>query len=232
MNDAWERLIVERDKILKKAPNGKKALVIRLGGFGDLIMITPLLKQLKKDDYYIVFNGQGIAMQVLVLNPNIDARIKQERNEIDPKELDVFWKELGEGFDSVINLSGTIEGHLLKPEGSGEFNWSKEKRHAECNLNYIDYTMECGGYPELKGLMPELHFSVNEHKWAKQFRNAHKDKFIVLWSLAGSGFHKIYPYTEYVSCEFLDKHKDTVVLTVGEDICKILEWNHPRTKCL
>lgn len=220
------RYIKLKDKILKQA-RGKTALVIRLGAIGDLIMITHVLRQLKKDGYYVVLNCHRKS-SVVTLNPNIDALILQKAKEIPLEHLGDYWKELSKGFDKVVNLSGSIEEALLKREGTLEFALPKEIRHNLCNKNYMDHTMELAGYDK-KGVMPELYFSKKEHEWARKTMDKLKGKFVILWSLSGSSFHKIWPYTEQTACEFLDARPDVHVITVGDDLCKLLEWEHPRT---
>jgi len=222
-----ERLMRLRDKILKRANGQKTVLVTRYGAIGDLIMLTPVIKQLKEDGYYVVMNTHENTIP-LTCNPNIDAYIKQKTDEVPNEKLDGYWKELGVGFDKVLNFSGSIEDALLKAEGKPEFHLPKSIRHETCNKNYQDHTMELAGY-DIKGKLPELYFSKEEHKWAKKLRDKYSDKFIVLVSMSGSAYHKIYPFMENVATEFLDKYKDTLVITVGDFISKILEWEHPRT---
>jgi len=227
INEVAGRLLREKDKALKKSGSRKTALLIRYGAIGDLIMITPVLRKLKKEGYFVVVNTHKDSAP-LTCNPNIDVNIRQKVNEVPNEMLNDYWEELGKGFDKVINLSESIEGALLKPEGSIKFSWPKEIRHEECNKNYMDYTMQKAGYED-KGMLPELYFSKAEHKWAENFMAKHRDKFVVLISLSGSAFHKVYPFMENVITEFLDTYTDTLAITVGADVDRMLEWEHPRT---
>jgi ADP-heptose:LPS heptosyltransferase len=212
----------------------KEALVIRYGALGDTVWVTPVLSQLKKDGYYVVMNCTEKAAQVLKNNPNIDEYIiHHEYKDIPYEELECYWHMMGRNFEKVINLTKSCEGHLIKVEGSKEFRWSKERRHAECNYNFQDRVMEMAGYPDKKGLLPELYFSDIEESLAQTFVNAHKDKFVIVWSMSGSGFHKTYPWAEYVAGELAMQFGDIEIITVGDDDCKILEWQNPKTinKC-
>lgn len=200
----------------------KKALVIRLGAFGDLVFMTPLLRLLKEDGYYVAVNvKKKQADAVLKNNPYIDEFIYHDLN-IKLEDLDAHWHKIAKGFDKVINLTGSIEEYLLKKEGTPEFHWSLEKRHGFCNINYYDHTLEGSGYP-VKGLNGELYFTPSEVQYARQIRNRFKDKFVVLWSLSGSSFHKTYPYTEKVINTLVKYHKDIVVITVGDEYCEFFE---------
>lgn len=218
----------------RKKQTDREALVIRYGALGDATLVTPILRQLKKEGYWVVMNCSDYSAQVYKNNPNIDEYlIHHTSTDVPYEELTNYWETIGKDFEKVINLTQSIEGVLVKCEGSEEYFWPHEKRHKECDINYQDRTMECAGYPELKGEMPELFFSEIEEHLAKNFRNSHRDTFVVLWSLSGSGFYKTYPWAEYVANEFLVTHKDAKIITVGDELCRILEWTNPMTinKC-
>ncbi len=212
----------------------KEALVIRYGALGDTCWVTPVLSQLKKEGYYVVMNVTAKGAEVLKNNPNIDEFIiHMEHSDIPYEELEYYWSVLGRSFDKVINLTKSCEGHLIKVEGSREAGWSKEMRHAECNYNFQDRQMELAGYPDIKGCLPELYFTKIEEALAETFVSAHKDKFVIVWSMSGSGFHKTYPWSEYIAGELCTQFKDIEIITVGNDDCKMLEWQNPQTinKC-
>ena len=218
----------------RKKRTEKEVLVIRYGALGDTMWITPVLSQLKSDGYYVVVNITARGAEILKNNPNVDEFIiHTDHSFIAYEELEEYWHRLGRGFDKVVNLTKSCEGHLVKVEGSHEANWSKEMRHAECNYNFQDRVMELAGYPDKKGCIPELYFSDIEEALAETFINAHKDKFVILWSLSGSGFHKTYPWSEYIAGELCNQFQDIEIITVGDDDCKILEWQNPHTinKC-
>lgn len=212
---------------VRKGP--KEALVMRYGAIGDMVMITPVVRQLKKDGYHIVLNCSEYATQVLKENPYIDEFIVQQKDVIPNDMLDEYWAEISKGFDKVVNLTGTIEQDLLKVQGKEEFNWSHKKRKKECNKNYIDYTMQKAGY-DLKGESTELFFTEQEEQLAKIFLENHKGKFLIVWAMSGSAMHKAYPWSEYIAGTICQKYgDDTLIVTVGDDIARMLEWNLPNT---
>lgn len=215
----------------RKKKTDKEVLVIRYGALGDAIWVTPILKQLKKDGYYVVMNCTDYSAQVYKNNPNIDEFIIHHRGtDIPYNDLPHYWEQISKHFEKVINLTQSVEGVLVKCEGSDEYDWPHEKRHAECNVNYQDRTMEIAGYPNMKGCLPELHFTDIEEQLARNFSDFHKDKFTILWGMSGSAFNKTYPWAEYVANEFLHTHQhDTEMITVGDEECRILEWQHPNT---
>jgi len=214
----------------REKKTNKECLIIRYGALGDALWTTPVLRQLKKEGYYVVYNCTDYSAQVLRENPNIDEFLIQERGAIPDNELEDYWAEISKGFDRVINFTRSVEGALLVREGEDAFNWSHNKRHTECNVNYMDRTMEVAGYPKLKGQSPELFFSKDEEALAQMFKANLKDKFVILWSLAGSAFHKAYPWSPYVAGELKQKHgDDIVIITVGDEMSKVIEWSMPNT---
>lgn len=214
----------------RKRKTMKECLIIRYGALGDAVFATTILPLLKKEGYRITYNCTEYSAQVLRENPYIDQFFFQGRDVIPNEDLGPYWEEIGQSFDKVINLSQSIEGSLLKIEGSDAFNWPHKRRHRECNINYIDNTMRIAGYPDKKGLLPELHFSDTEEYLAGIFREKYKDKFVIEISLSGSSFHKTYPWMPYVADEIHKNHDDVIIVTVGDYLCKLLEnWQHPNT---
>jgi len=203
-------------------------LVIRYGGIGDMIFITPLLKRLKADGNRVIVNTNVQGQTILKNNPNVDGFIVQERDSIPNAELDPYWDALRRGFRRVINLSGSIEGALLKVEGTPDFKMPREERLATCTANYMDHTMALGGYPDAVGELPELHFTEPEHFMARYFRGKHERHFVLMWSLSGSSMHKAYPYWENVARALLETCPAMVIMTVGDYACRLLEFDHPR----
>ena len=99
------------------------------------------------------------------------------------------------------------------------------------SINYYDRTMELSGFPEIKGQVGELFFTHGEiyraeslvAKWRKH------NRFVVIWSMSGSSFHKAYPYWATAAVEFCRKHKDAYIYTVGDAVSSLMEiTDHPQ----
>lgn len=209
----------------------KTVLVVRLGAFGDLVMITPVLRKLKEEGYHVTVNvKKNQSDAILKNNPHIDKFIYHDPD-MPSSEFFEHWKEMAKDYDKYINLSGSIEEYLLKKQGTPEFDWSWEKRHGFCNINYYDHTLEGSGYSDT-GQNGELFFSQTEISQGRAFKKKYRDKFIILWSLSGSSYHKAYPYTEYVMQALLAMHKDVMILAVGDLLCDVFSPGliHPRIK--
>ena len=209
-----------------------KACIARYGALGDMIMITPVIKQLALDGYDVTLNVSTYGEAVFENNPYISNIVLQERNLIPNgaglAELDPYWAEWSAYYDKYINLSGSVEQSLLKIEGRRDFYWPKSLRNAECaTKNYFDHTMKCAGYPDVIGTRGEIFLSKDELEWARKVRGQYDGKFVIAWNLRGSSDHKIYPMAETVAYEFgKDKH-DVAVLTVGNENEKYLDFELP-----
>jgi hypothetical protein len=225
--------------ILKKVRGGRgiatarpraarRACVCRFGALGDMIMATPLIKALHLDGFEVTVVTTPYAAPVLDHNPYVSNLIIQERDAIPNQELGAYWKEWSGDYDRYVNLSESIEGALLKLEGRAEFYTHKDWRHARCNRNYFDFTMQLGGFPGTTGTRGELFFSNAELRECQKFRDRYRDKFLVLWAMNGSSHHKMYAFMEPVLNDWLEAHRDAVVVTVGDELARLMEPEHPQ----
>ena len=198
-----------------------KALVIRLGAYGDMLIITPVLKRLKELGYYVVLNTNKRGKEALQENPNVDEIILHDENmQID--NLPDHWKKLKEEIkpDKFINFSESLECNVALHPIQPQYNYTKKERIALCNRNYYDETEK---WAKLEGCqkLPELFFLPSELEEARKHIRA--GKFNILWQLSGSGHQKVYPWSDYVIGEVLKNHKDIHFLTTGEEKCQLLE---------
>lgn len=204
-----------------------RILITRLGAIGDMIMVTPLLRLLKEDGNHITLNCKKYSKAVLKHNPYIDEFVIHD-DSVPMDKLDAHLEDLARGYDRHINLTASIENGLLVTQAQEEFDWDKARRHEKCNRNYYDEMLVLGGVDE-RGLNGELYFCPVEKMRAREEIKKYKNKFVVLWSLSGSSYHKSWPMAENAARAFLDANEDVVIITVGDDVCRLLEWEHPRT---
>ena len=197
-------------------------------------MATILLPALKAEGYHITAHVNKGGAEVIKHDPRVDKIVLHETNSIDIEQLGDYWELLSHHFDKFINLSGSIEDNLLIPAGSPKWRaWNKATRQANCDRNYYDETISWAGYDADNwsfGKNPVLHFTKAEHSWARRFRKKYKKKFIIMWALSGSSLHKSYPYTEYILRELLYEYEDIMVIFVGDMVCELLQFSHPRVK--
>lgn len=211
----------------KKPPfTGKKALVIRYGGIGDVIFATPIFRLLKEDGYHVTYNCNPSGKEITENNPYIDEYIVQERDEVkNDGSLNPYWRGLEKYYDRVINLSGSCEDAMLFGEEQEEWGWTDEKRREKVgHLNYYDMALERA---DMRGRIErprgELFLSEEEELNAKLMRESFDGRFVIVWSLAGSGPHKTFPFAPHAMHEFVGRHPETLVITVGGYNERLLE---------
>jgi ADP-heptose:LPS heptosyltransferase len=168
-------------------------------------------------------------MEVLKNNPYISGW-KNHDETVPIEELEEHWKKQCDGFDLAVNLTGTVENSLLFAYPQPEWFWTMKKRRDFVNGgNYLISQIKRAGY-DINGKfpLPEVYFSKNEEKKVRSWRRKHRNKFKIVWALSGSSIHKAYRYFEQVARAFLARHKDAVLFTVGDYVCKLLTFKHPR----
>lgn len=203
----------------------KKALVIRCGAYGDMVIVSPLFKYLKEQGYYVICHTGKRGLEVLKGNPYIDEYIEYKKEGMKNDNCDKEWEALEKEInpDWCVNFAESIEVNISTHPKSALYNYPKNEQHPRVKKNFYDATMEWAGMPEKTGLRPTLFFGEDEIRQVKGF--IREDSFNIVWALAGSGHNKAYPWSDYVIGELLKNHKDVHVITIGDEKCKILEYN-------
>lgn len=213
-----------------------RILIIRYGAWGDCVIISPLLRYLKKQGHEIVLETSSTGMKVLQHNPNIDKFIEYEANSVPDEKLEEHWEALRKEneCEKFINLCESIERSLSLRPTEPEYFYPKEERRALCDKNFYAHTFEFAykqaGEPvfgncelEDEDFLPELFFTEEEETNMRNFFAHDKRAFWILWGLSGSGNNKTYPYTDYVIKDLLQKFPNVKIVTVGDELCQMLE---------
>lgn len=225
----------------------KTVCVVRYGGFGDQIMASNILPELKRQGYHVTFNTTPKGRAILENDPHIDDWIIQEDNEVPNHLLSEYWKEMATRFDRFINLSESVEGTLLALPGRANHGWPDNLRRTHLNKNYLEWTSALAGLP----YHSEARFyptADEKTKAIEYLRGLRAERlpadsplgliappvFSVLWVLSGSSVHKFYPWQDSVIAKVLLEMPEATVIFNGDYACQILEagWeNEPRVKC-
>lgn len=88
--------------------------------------------------------------------------------------------------------------------------------------------MKLGGYPDRKGMRPHLYFSKAERKAAAWVRSKYEGKFLILWALKGSSYHKQYPLLRSTLSKWLGEHPRAYALLAGAEGDRALAFEHPQ----
>lgn len=225
----------------------KTVCVVRYGGFGDQIMASNILPELKRQGYHVTFNTTPKGKSILEHDPHIDAWIVQAEDEVPNEQLGEHWKEMAKGYDKFVNLSESIEGTLLAVPGRVNHGWPVNLRRTHLNKNYLEWTSELAEVPyhsEAK-FYPAPEEKAKAAAYLSSLRAARVPAdaplglitppvFSILWVLSGSSQHKFYPWQDSVIAKVLLEMPEADVIFNGDYACQILEagWeNEPRVHC-
>lgn len=213
----------------------KKAYLVRYGAYGDHINTTCVVKALDLEEWHITYEYNYKGAQIHTHNPRIDEHVVFEPSEIKSREEMAAWCKRLDGlkneYDLVCNFSNSLERSLIAPESSPEYFWPlRERRAKNTHTNYYDQSMVWSGLTDKKymGQSGELFFSHDEHEHVRRQVWPYRYKFLILWALRGTMYQKaMYPIAADICNAFLDRHKDAVIITTGDDFCKKWEWEYP-----
>lgn len=165
----------------------KRALVIRYGAHGDAIQASSLFPALKERGYKVAVDTTPPGEEVLRHDPHIDMLMVSSGDAVNAKHIEAR----SHGFDKVILLNEATEGALLKSPDRLDYYWPDSLRRFVCAFNYVEFLH----------LVAELPFTENRQRFyatpdesvaAQQFKARIRAPLIV-WVLAGSAQHKIWP---------------------------------------
>jgi len=210
----------------------KRAAVCRYGAFGDSIQASSILPGLKEQGYHITFYCTPRAQEVIQHDPHVDEWYIQDTDQVPNGALPEFWAWEAKKYDKFINLSESVEGTLLALPGRTNHSWPINLRRKYMDTNYFEFAHDMAGVP----LPPRPMFYATdaEKMWAKKERAAIGGDVLIMYSLAGSSVHKVWPHQDSFFARILLKYKDARIVTVGDEMSQMLEigWEkEPRVVC-
>lgn len=205
-------------------------MVIRYGAYGDNIQASSVIKRLKEEGYYVIVQTSYRGKDIYQNNPNIDRLEEIPSNSLTGETQAMYWGRLAKLYKKFVNLSGIVEQLLLKIKHQPGYDMPAGIRRQICNFNYLDMMHIEAGYDDWGGYKPEMFFSAAEEIWAEKTLKPFKDKFVVLWSWHGSGWNKRYPWGQLVQETFCKQHPDAIIITVGDELCRLLDYDNPQVK--
>jgi ADP-heptose:LPS heptosyltransferase len=214
-----------------KQKPAKTACCVRFGGFGDMVMAAVIFPQLKAQGFHVTVMTTPKGQDVIRHDPHVDDWYIVDTDQVPNNELTAFWAEQATRFDRFVNLSESIEGHLLAIPGRANHAWPHAVRKKRLNLNYHEWTAELAGV-EFK---PATLFWPTDEEMEAARARIEPGCFSVLWALAGSSIHKFTPHQDAVIARMLLDMPQVRIYLVGDLACQLLEqgWEEePRVVCL
>ena len=211
----------------------KKTLLIwRLGGVGDLLWGTPAFPILAKEaDIDVVADVRGEA--IYRYNPYIrriirfeDLRDKEGKPLSDPVSVDKlcintaveWWDEYRKQYDYCIS-AWTATGlalHRSDVFGKKETFYA-DKAERQTDQNFPDKILAGMGLPWIKGLLPKLYISDEEHQELVAYRKQFAGQKLLLWHTSESAYNKFIPQAVGYIQTILQNCKDVTVLLTGKE---------------
>ena len=200
----------------QRNPEGKKrALVVRFGAIGDMIMMSTVLPGLKEQGYHVTVCTTPQGQDVVRHNPYIDDWWIQDKGQVPNVDggLEAYLRTLQSRFDKVINLSESVEVALLMVRGrSSHWHDLEARRRIAGNVNYLERQHDIAGVPYDDFAGARFYSTLAERSQAAHDRAEIEPGPIVYWALSGTSHHKTYPWTQVVVGWLLQRTDATVVL--------------------
>jgi len=185
-----------------------------------MIQTSSLFPWIKSQGYHLTLycqSGQGY--ESVKHDPHVDRFIVQGRNQVPPQFLDEFWTETRKKYDKWVNLSESVEATLLASPGRANWEWPNALRAKYLDRNYIEWIHELAEVPS--PFLPQFYSVLDERVWARKM--ADRGGRNILWSLAGSSGHKVWPHLDSVVANLMLTYPDVHVFLVGDEFCQVLE---------
>lgn len=201
-----------------------RILVVRLGAYGDMVIISPLIRHLKSQGHSIYLMTSDRGMEVMKGNPHITELIYHEKDSVPIEKLGDKIKDLAKKHkcERTIDLSESIEVALSLHPRSPHYSIPKYERRKLFERNFYEYTFEFANEPwDGVSLRPELFFTDDEVRESKSYLG---NGFNLLIGMSGSNTNKTWPWNEDLVKAIKQDYGDKVhVITVGEEKCQLIE---------
>ena len=207
--------IIWRENVWQRNPEDRKrCLVVRYGAIGDAIQTSSIFPKIKQQGFHLTVNCKPETQEILKLDPYVDEWLIQANEFVPNSQLGPYWESIAERYDRVINLCESIEGGLLTMPGRLNHQYPDDvRRTLYGGVSYLGRTHDIAGVKHHYN--PQFFASDAEMRKARALRRAWvgDGQPLVLWAVAGSATHKIYPFIATVLKWLLEKTPCHIVLT-------------------
>ena len=204
----------------------KSVAIIRYGGWGDNLQMVSILPEFKKQGYHVTLYTTPRSWDVVKEDPNIDAVILQDKDQVPNTALPQFWENEAKKYTKFVNLCESVEASwLVLSERSASLWPTKVRDKYMRQTNYVEFQHELAEVPYTK---PHTRFyeTAAELSWARRFKQDMGGKPTILWCLTGSSVHKTWPHIDQIFARVLLTYPDAHIVTIGDDNSNILvdQW--------
>jgi ADP-heptose:LPS heptosyltransferase/predicted SAM-dependent methyltransferase len=227
----YKKLRGDTRKIAVDPKPAKSCAIVRYGAIGDLMQTSSILPGLKAQGYHITLYTTAKAHEPILHDPNIDAFYLQDKDQVPNSWLGTFWANEKPKFDRWINLSESVEGTFLTLPDRMSHQWPKSVKDKYLDTNYLEFMHDIAEIPGPAKV--KFYSTLGEKVWAKNERKKLGGDYLVMYALAGSSVHKVWPHMDALFAALLLNHKNCRIVTVGDDAGMLLEqgWEkEPRVK--
>jgi len=188
------------------------ACIARLGGIGDNLIASVVLRPLKRMGYMVEVIASETASAVFLNNPFIDKlAVKREGDLPGGNDWHKWFASRAHEYDLFVNLSNSCETRHALHYGNTAFHWPVEYRRKLCAGSYLDTACEIVGVPFEPG---PLYFPTEEERAnAEVFKRANFGPRFVSWVISGSRVDKIHPYGAMAIARIIKEMNVPVVMT-------------------
>lgn len=219
--------------------NKPKLLLRCYRAIGDTIFAAPVFPYLT--DFYDVYVDCSMKVyQLLQGDPRFKKVAMFALEKYKPEEYGVeFSKRLDEMMqqvqpDKFIDLNGTIELTCIAEEFQDEFHYPIGLRRAIFgSLSFYESIFSRCGLPLPNPFSTEgLYFSEAETRWAEDWRERNKGKFLVTIPMHGSTYQKRFENWLPITNTILERYPEAIVYLAGEEKDHELVPDNPRIRSL
>ena len=186
------------------------ACICRLGGVGDNLVASSVMRPLKKLGYMTEMVTSEMASAVFLNNPYID-KLTVRPDGMMPGGPDWFAARAPE-YDVFVNLSFSMEGLHAVRKNEPLFYWPPEFRRRRCGGSYLETAHDIVGVPHEFG--PLFFPTAEERERAAADKKKQFGGRYVLWALAGSRIDKTHPFIPHAVARII-KELDVHVVLMG-----------------
>ena len=205
----------ERQVFAHPAKHEKTCAIFRAGAFGDMVQMSSILPELKRQGYHVKLYTTVRGYEIAQSDPLIDEFVVLDDNQVPNIWLTEYFQYLTKTHAKFVNLCESVEGTFLTVPGRPLSFWPKEARHAVCDKNYVEMHHMIAGLP-FKTNEGRFVATDEEKAWAKAELASMGGFPRILWATAGSSLHKVWPYMDAVIARILIAWPHAMVTLAGD----------------